>query len=196
MQYLCVPYAASWLKVSNLCPDCRALGHYTDVEQTSRLMIHFQRAADDGYALALYDLGVLHYEGVPQSDNLAARCWMDATIMFNAEAMFRLGLGATTIAQRTIVGIKVGITVGTSLVTVPGEAGSRDDGARKKATARDLRDVSTLPLSFGDDDVDSLRQQRTSLQYVERPFRHHCGSDEDDDDDDGSALPGRSLQTP
>ncbi|KAJ1445252.1 hypothetical protein M885DRAFT_626357, partial [Pelagophyceae sp. CCMP2097] len=59
MQDLCVPYAASWLKVSNLCPHCRALGHYTDAEQTSRLMIHVNRGNAGAYS-AYYKLQPSH----------------------------------------------------------------------------------------------------------------------------------------
>ncbi|KAJ1447040.1 hypothetical protein M885DRAFT_576651 [Pelagophyceae sp. CCMP2097] len=73
MQYLCVPCAASWLKVSNLCPHCRALGHYTDAEQTSRLMIHVNRGNANAY-YRLYTWLLVGQPDLPQDLRRAVVC--------------------------------------------------------------------------------------------------------------------------
>ena len=91
MQYLCVVCYASWLKQSNHCPQCRALGAYNDAEQTRRLMIHVKAGNADAY-YHLYTWLLVGQPDLPQDIRRAVVCLKIAAAKGHTKASYVLAL--------------------------------------------------------------------------------------------------------
>jgi hypothetical protein len=63
-----------------------------DAKENAALLRRLEQAAETGDVSAMYDVGVMHYQGAPPDYALARRWWQKAAAAGNANAMYSLGV--------------------------------------------------------------------------------------------------------